>query len=251
MTNRGSEAGRRIAVVLVRPREEGNVGAVARAMANMGLSELVLVEPAPPIGGVAKGFGVGGWHVLDGVRRVASLEEAVADFHRVVGTTALRERARRRARLVDPRELAEILAQDPPETSTALVFGPEDTGLTRPELERTSPVVRIPTAAEHPTLNLSQAVLVVAWELHRTTAGVEASSSVLSSDREPPATAAEVEGLLEAASAVLDRSGFDQPRIKRSLLADLRRLTLASEASSHEVRVFWRVANRLLGRLDR
>ncbi len=243
-----------ITVVLVRPREEGNVGAVARAMANMGLEDLVLVEPAPPLGGVARGFGVGGWHVLDGARRYASLGEALAPFRRVVGTTALRERPLESARPLTARELPAVLAADPPATPTALVFGPEDNGLRRAELELCHPVVHVPCAPERPTLNLAQAVLVVAYELHTaitpaTTAPATTPPATTPPATTPPATTAEVEGWLAAVGRMLSAAGFDQSHIHRRLLADARRLTVRSGASSHEVRVLWRVVNRLLQRL--
>src|SRR5262245_2524072 len=79
-------------VVLVRPREEGNVGSAARAMANMGLDRLILVEPAAPLGKIARAFAVGAGHVLDAAVRVPSLAAAVAPFARVVGTTSTRDR---------------------------------------------------------------------------------------------------------------------------------------------------------------
>ena len=233
-----------LSVVLVRPREEGNVGSVARAMANMGLEDLVLVEPAPELGGVARGFGVGGWHVLDAVHRSPSVAAAVAPFRRVVGTSAGRLRSFDRTRVVTARELAGELARDPPATPTALVFGPEDKGLRRDELELCSLVVRIPCHPRHPTLNLAQAVLIVAYELF-----AASPSAVAAAEDAAPATSEEVEGLLAAASQVLKVAGFDQAHIHRSLVSDLRRLTGRSGASSHEVRVLWRVANRLLQRL--
>jgi TrmH family RNA methyltransferase len=222
------------------------VGSVARVMANMGLEDLVLVEPAPPIGGVARGFGVGGWHVLDRVRRFPSLAEAVAPARRVVGTSALRRRALGRSRLLTPRELAAELVRDPRETPVALVFGPEDKGLRRDELELCGLVVRVPSDPEHPTLNLAQAVLVVAYELF-----VSTLEPAREDERrtEAPATSAELEGFLRASSRVLEAAGFDQPHIHRSLVADVRRLAGRSGASSHEIRVLWRVANRLLQRL--
>ena len=82
----------RPAVVLVHPQEEGNVGATARAMANLGLDRLILVEPAVEIGDVALARAVGARHVLLQAHRAASLEEALAPFHRAVGTTSTRDR---------------------------------------------------------------------------------------------------------------------------------------------------------------
>lgn len=248
VSRRGSDTRSAInppAVVLVRPREEGNVGAVARAMANMGLSRLILVEPAPPLGGVARGFGIGGWKLLDDSSRADSLEEAVAAFGRVVGTSSARQRPLRRTRVIAPRELPGLLREDPPGTATALVFGPEDNGLSREELERCSPVVTIPCAHEHPTLNLAQAVLIIAYELYAADLGEPRDRN-----EEPPlATAAEIDALLAAASRVLYRVGFDHDHIHAGLLRDLRRLAGRSGIIGIETRILRRVSNRILRRL--
>jgi hypothetical protein len=112
------------AVVLVRPREEGNVGAAARAMANMGLERLILVEPAAQLGVMARAFAVGAGDILGGAVRAASLREALAPFSCVVGTTSTRDR-RWAVPLIGPRELPQRLAAEPPDASIALVFGPE------------------------------------------------------------------------------------------------------------------------------
>lgn len=240
------------AIILVRPREEGNVGAVARAMANMGLGRLILVEPAPAIGGVARGFGVGGWHLLDGCQRVDSLDRAVAPFHRVVGTTSARDRPLAGSRVATPRELPELLAADPPGTDVAVVFGPEDNGLTRRELERCHPVVAVPCAPEHPTLNLAQAVLVVAYELRlaRLAGGSEAAEprsaepGTEPAAASPPAPAGEVAELLERADGVLRSIGYDQDHLRERLTRDLRRLALRAAVTPRELRVLRRLLNR-------
>ena len=148
----------------MRPQEEGNVGAVARAMANLGLERLILVEPAVALGETARAFAVHAGEILARAERRADLASAVAGFGRIVATTAARNRQWPQ-RLVTPRELPGALAEDPPQTSTVLLFGPESSGLTNEELATASLLVRIPTAARQPTLNLAQAVLIVAYEL--------------------------------------------------------------------------------------
>ena len=153
------------AVVLARPQEEGNIGAAARAMANTGLSDLILVDPVVEIGSVARAFAVGAAGILDRARVFGSLREALAPFRRVVGTTSARAREHR-AVLITPRELPERLAADPPRTLTALLFGPEASGLTNDELALCSLMVQIPSSSRQPTLNLSQAVLILAYELY-------------------------------------------------------------------------------------
>ncbi len=233
------------AVILVRPREEGNIGAVARAMANMGLDRLILVEPAPALGGVARGFGVGGWEILDRAERRASLRDAAAEFGRLVATSSRRRRPLRRQRVVSPRGLPEILAADPPGTRSALVFGPEDNGLRRQEIDLCDPVVTIPTEPAHPTLNLAQAVLILAYELRVSNDDTTSPASpVPGDDREPLATVAEIEVLEQHLSEILPAIGFDHPPILARLLRDLRRLAVRAGPSSREVRVLRRLCNR-------
>lgn len=246
----------RVAVILVRPQEEGNVGAVARAMANMGLERLILVEPAPAVGGVARGFGVGGWEVLDRLERAPSLEAAIAPFRRVIGTTSTRERDLAANKVLPPRDLARRLVGElaprnvddphPDELCAALVFGPEHHGLSRRELELCHPVVAVPCSSEHPTLNLAQAVLIVAYELFL--ARSELAGDPLPTIHES-ATAIGRAELLRQIEGTLVRVGFDDPEIHRLLMRDLRRLLARSEASDRELRVLRRILNRAAKRL--
>ena len=232
------------AVVLVRPREEGNVGAAARAMANMGLGRLILVEPAAAIGGVARAFAVGAGAVLEGAVRSSSLREAVAPFRRVVGTTSTRDR-RLGIPLLSPRELPAWLAQDPPDTPAALVFGPEVGGLTNEELALAGAVVSIPCSPVQPTLNLAQSVLVLAWELFL----ARGEASAVPSAGEPPATAAELDGLLGQAAGVLARIGFARDDSFPGVLRDLRRLAARAAPDSRDVRILRGICRRAEGAL--
>jgi tRNA (cytidine32/uridine32-2'-O)-methyltransferase len=240
-------------VVLVRPTEQGNVGAAARAMANMGLERLVLVEPAVEIGEVARARAVGATHILDGVRRVATLDSALAPFRRAVGTTSNRDRA-----LVGPtitaRELPAVLAGDPVGTPTALVFGPERSGLTTDELARLSPLVRIPTRALQPTLNLAQAVLVVAYEWSLAHPG-EGPPGVVDETASPTAgsaaTRGEITGLLEHLDQVAEAIGFARDDTAHSTLRDLRRFVVRAQPDSREVSILRGLCRRILGALER
>ena len=238
------------AVVLVRPREEGNVGAAARAMANMGLSRLILVEPAPELGGTARAFAVGARAVLDNAVRVASLPEALAPFRRVVGTTSTRDR-RLGIPILTPRELPAWLAQDPPvtapDTPTALVFGPEVGGLTNEELALAGAVVTIPCSPVQPTLNLAQAVLILAYELFLATGETPAGDAW----EEPPATAGEIDGLLGHAADVLVEVGFARDDSFHGVLRDLRRLAARAAPASRDVRILRGICRRVQGAIRR
>ncbi len=227
------------AVVLVRPQQEGNVGAVARAMANMGLFELRLVEPAVPFGPVARAFAVHSAHVLDEARRFDDLDAALAGFGRVVATTAARDRLWPQ-QLVSPRELPARLAADPPGTATALVFGPESSGLTNDELSRASLLVRIPAAPVQPTLNLAQAVLIVAWELFL--ARDEAAPGPLAGD--PRATAEEVAGFGLQLETLLARIGFARDSTIAGVERDLRQLLTRAAPTRREVRILRGILRR-------
>lgn len=145
----------------MRPSRAANVAAACRAMKNMGLSTLWLVDAKPGLADpAARALAYGAWDVLDGARRAAALGEAVAASGSVVGTSALETDG-----AWSPRRLAaeaEALAGGRP---LSLVFGPEATGLTAAERDLCHVLVRIPAAPAQPSLNLAQAVLLVAYEL--------------------------------------------------------------------------------------
>ena len=234
------------AVVLVRPQEQGNVGAVARAMANMGLAELLLGEPAAPLGEVARAFAVGAHGLLAGAARHASLAAALAPYRRVVATTAGRGRDWPVPLLV-PRELPALLASDPPGTSTALVFGPEASGLTSEELALASAIVHVPCAPEQPTLNLAQAVLIVAYELFLERGA--AAAPVAAGD--PRATQAELAGLFAHLETALGRSGFARDDTIARVERDLRHLLARAAPSAREVSILRGLLRRFTHALDR
>jgi TrmH family RNA methyltransferase len=239
----------RIAVVLVHPREEGNVGSAARAMANMGLSELILVEPAAAFGSVATAFAVGARHLLERARRVPDLKTALAPFRRVVGTTSIRDR-RWEVPLITPRELPAHLAVDPPGTPTALVFGPEVGGLTNDDLSLASLIVTIPCSPVQPTLNLGQAVLILAYELFQASGPALGRLPPLPKGTvgspEPPAATAEIDGLFGHVTEVLQRAGFARDDSFAGVLRDLRRLAARATPTSREVAILRGICRRTL-----
>jgi len=152
-----------IRLVLLRPRNADNLGAIARAMKNFGLTDWVVVSPNPKLLEVPglNRLAVHAGELLESVRRVESLQEAVADCSWVVGTTMRRIEGRRR---LSPEAVAE---RAPGEARLALVFGDERNGLTNEDLAQCHDVSSIPASEEQPSLNLAQAVLVYAYELAR------------------------------------------------------------------------------------
>jgi len=232
------------AIVLVRPQEEGNVGAVARAMANFGLGRLILVEPAAPLRATARAFAVHAGAILDRAERVADLRGALAGFGRVVATTAARDRPWP-SRLVAPRELAEILGRDPPATATALVFGPEPSGLTNEELAQASLLVRVPAAPEQPTLNLAQAVLVVAYELFLARGAGSAAGG-----GEPRATGDDLAGFFDHLAALLRRVRFARDTTIAGVERDLRQLLARAAPTRREVSILRGIVRRVAHALD-
>jgi tRNA/rRNA methyltransferase len=166
------------AFVLFKPKSPGNVGAAARALKNMGCRDLRIVQPAslrvasdseatcPPqslSSDDARKMAVHGRDVLAAATIYSRLDSALADCTLVVGTTARVGLYRSEARPI--REMAHELSALSGANRIALVFGPEDYGLTNEELKLCQRLITIPTAPDYPSLNLAQAVMIVAYEL--------------------------------------------------------------------------------------
>ena len=164
------EGRRKPVVVVVEPETPGNVGTIARAMKNFGLSDLKLVNP-PEISEDGEAYGFAG-HAREDVLPNAdevTFEEVVENYH-TIGTTAItNEDSRKHVRFpfktpVEVRESLETV-----ETETALVFGREGTGLDNAELKRLDEVCSIPASGEYPVLNLGQAATILFYELRSLT----------------------------------------------------------------------------------
>ena len=177
----------RIVVVLVQPQYSGNVGATARAMKNMGLARLVLVDPPAYDPEQARWMAPGAHDMLARIRIVATLDEALVGCHRAVAATARHRKIRQP--VLEPSALADSVLDDPEQRRTAILFGREDHGLTSLAIERCEALLRIPTL-EHASLNLSQAVLVAAHALFEgaRSRGLQATGRMLSGRHPPHAT---------------------------------------------------------------
>jgi tRNA/rRNA methyltransferase len=175
----------RVSIVLVRTKTPANIGAVARCMMNMGLSNLLLVRPPLAWKDEAQKLAAGAERVLEGAREYPALREAVADHEIVIGTS--RHQGRLRRNIATPREMARHVMPLLEANRVAVVFGREVNGLDRRDLALCQEIVSIPASGSFPSLNLSHAVLVVAYELFvASLAGPSGETAPLSSaeDRE-------------------------------------------------------------------
>jgi tRNA/rRNA methyltransferase len=213
-------------VVLVRPRDPNNIGAAARAMANFGLSDLVVVAPFEPVWREARSA-VGAGEVLARARLAATLDEAVGGS-RFVGATTAGTR-RRLERVVTPAEfVAEACALGGADDA-CLVFGNEKHGLAAGEVARCHVAVRIATAAMQPSMNLGQAVAVCCYEASLARAGAGALAAPRR--RERPATIDEVAALVAAAVPEAEGASPGVAGRRDAARARLRSLLLAARAT--------------------
>ena len=150
-------------IVLVRPQYSGNIGAVARAMGNFGMKSLALVNPASVHRQQAEMMAVHAREILDTMQVHTSLRAAVADCGLVIGTTCRPGLYREHA--VSLRTLAPTLVAATTTNSVALVFGPEDSGLSNEDLRYCHQLLTIPTAPTYASLNVAQAVVLCCSEI--------------------------------------------------------------------------------------
>ncbi len=158
-----------IRVVLIEPTHPGNIGATARAMGNMGASDLVLVNPVDFPSPSAEARAAAASHLLNAAKVVSNLDSAIADCGLVIGSTA-RTRSIRWPEQT-PEQAADSIAAECSrmggQSPIALLFGRESSGMTNTELERCNFLVCIPTAENFSSLNLASAVLVVLYEIRK------------------------------------------------------------------------------------
>ena len=231
-----------IRVVLVNTSHPGNIGGAARAMKNMGLSRLVLVDPEDFPSDEAVARASGAVDVLDGAQVVGSLEEALVGCSVVLGTSA-RDR-RIPWPLLDPRECATTTLQHVESGGeVALVFGREYAGLTNEELQRCQFHVHIPSNPDFSSLNLATAVQVLAYEVRMAWLAAQGQptkmhklegASVLNAEL---VTADELEKYYGHLESTLVGIGFLDPQNPRHLMSRLRRLYGRSNISRLEMNI--------------
>jgi tRNA (cytidine32/uridine32-2'-O)-methyltransferase len=213
----------KIRVVLVNTSHPGNIGAAARALKNMGLHQLYLVEPKDYPANQAVWRAANAVDVLDSAIVVKDLDAAIAGCALVVGTSA-RER-RIPWPLMNPRECGVRVWQEAAEHDVAIIFGREDRGLTNEELHKCTYHVHIPSNPDYSSLNIASAVQVLCYEIRMASlADKNGSLPTFNEWDQPPAKIKDLELYFEHLEQVLVDISFHDRENPRQTMARLRRL---------------------------
>ncbi len=220
-----------IKIVLVEPSHPGNIGGAARAMKNMGLSNLVVIKPKRFPDPQADWRAAGALDVLDNAVVLDNVEQAIADCHWVVGTST---RSRKIPwPVADAKKIAAQIVVQPPEAQIAILFGREDNGLSNEELQMCHYHLQIPATASYSSLNLAMAVQVVCYELYQASLVTEPSPTW---DRSL-ATSAQLNYLLSHIEQTLQEAGFLDAENPGQTMTRLRRLFSRVQLDETEVQI--------------
>jgi len=217
-----------ISILLVRPKFHENIGSVARAMKNMGLSRLVVVNGCSPLHPNAYKLASGAEDILERAEEFSTLREAVSEMGCVVGTTSRGGKERRP--FLTPGTLAKRLIPLSLKNSIGLVFGSEKEGLTNEELSLCNLYVRIPSMESFASLNLAQAVMVLCYELFQASSEIPKQPIQL-------AQAEQLERMLEHMEKTLIQIGFLDSNHPKRIIRVLRKLFGRSQMDEREVQI--------------
>ena len=226
----------RIRVVLVNTSHPGNIGAVARAMKNMGLNKLSLVEPKHgPYHPHSLSRASGADDILDDTQIFETLDEAVKDCALVAGASA-------RLRSIpwpvfNPRECAEKVVEVAREDEVALVMGRENSGLTNEELERCNYLVHIPANPDYTSLNIAAATQVLVYEFRMAALQQVQGLDIKTDSKYRLANATEMEQLYAHFETALAELGFWNPENPGKLMRRIRRLFNRSHLDTMELNI--------------
>lgn len=247
----------RVRVVMVNTSDSGNIGAAARAMKTMGLSQLVLVSPDEFPTAKATARASGAADVLHRAQVVETLDQAVADCHIVFGTSA-------RMRtipwpLMTPREMTSLVQSEAEDAQIAIVFGREDAGLTNDELRRCHYHICIPANEQYPVLNVGAAVQIICYELRMAALSQTQQPEVATAPGitlrfdewdEPPVSAEDMERFLKHFEETLLDLGFYDPANPKQLLTRARRLFMRTRMDRLEMNLMRGVLSTMQKRLQ-
>lgn len=230
-----------ITVILVEPAVPGNIGSAARAMKTMGLSDLVVLNGPSDFRAHQQAImlGHGAGDLLEKARTVATWEEATEGLHWLVGTTHRKRRAQF-PQVVEARQAAVKIAELSHKHRVGIVFGREEAGLSDTELRRCHDIVSVPQASEHPSLNLSQAVMLLAYEVYL------ASIGEIPKPRYNLATVHEVESLLKHLATSLAKIGFRPHQgDPDNFIRSLRRVIARAPLEKRDCNVLHRICQQI------
>jgi tRNA/rRNA methyltransferase len=218
-----------IRMVLVRPRGSGNIGSVARVMKNLGASELAIVGKARTRSFWARAMAVHGRDILSKTKCYQTIREAVADCNLVVGTTCRAGLYRRHSR--SPRELAPEIVAAAQRGKVALIFGPEDHGLSNKDLEHCQLLITIPTHSDYQSLNVAQAAVICLYECYIASVANPEKSNIERVDAES------IERLFDRMRRTLLKIGFLDSENPEHMLLAFRRILGRAGLEDPDVRI--------------
>ena len=221
-------------IILVEPKEAGNVGAAARAMKNFGFEDLWIVGNHPELQPLAGWWASGADDVVAAARFAPTLHQAIADVHVTVATTSARGRTTPAD--LTPAGVAELHASLTEAQTLALVFGREDSGLTREEVVQCQRTAVIPTDPAFPTMNLAQSVGIFCYEL---------SSTARPAAERELAPAAMIERLHERAQALLLEVGFLHGNNPDRIYDDLRAIAARAGLDARETTILLGILHQI------
>lgn len=226
-----------IRVVLLSPLYGGNVGSVCRAMANMGLSDLAIAAPRRLDVDEARMMACHAFEVYERRTEYPTLAEAVTDCGMVVGTSARGGLYRQHARTA--RDTAPRILDAAASTKVALLFGPEDDGLTNEDLALCTAIVQIPTTETHTSLNLAQAVLICAYEVFVATGIYEPPL-----EKSPEAPSHLRERMFALWERTLFQIGFMKEDKAEHMMLGLRRVLSRGTLTEDDIKIMMGIARQ-------
>lgn len=231
-----------IRIVLVEPQSSGNIGSVCRAMMNMGITDLAVINPHNRHDwGEARKLACHADTLLDARKTFQTLEEAIADCTVVAGTSARTGLYRDHGLL--PREAAPIVLDSAAHHKTALVFGREDTGLTKEELALCTHIINIPSSEIYRSLNLSHAVMVCCYELFLLAGD---SSYHPPEERSPETDVAMRERVYARWQEMMLRTEFCPPEKLDHMMLGVRRIFSRGKLTDNDARILLGLAQQSL-----
>jgi tRNA/rRNA methyltransferase len=229
-----------ISIVLYKPKYAGNIGSVARAAKNMGITNIIVVGTS---GFDREEMQQRSTHlasdVLDQIQYFESIEEALGSFNYIVGTTARLGKAR--GPFIAPRAAARDITDISQKNKVALLFGPEDTGLANEELRLCHAVVTIPTSREFTSLNLSHAVMILCYEIFT----ASSAAATMATANPKLALSSELEGMYGQIQTLLADIEFINPENPDYWMMHLRRFFSRAGLLSREAGLIRGICRKL------